>query len=108
MPGINIMDQSIKLVISYNMKPGMEEACHRYIVQELGSMLNEYGFRFTDAWYTAWGNGPQMMGGGLLDSPDVARELLLSKAWRDVIAGLDAYVDDFSVKLIQPAKSFQF
>ncbi len=102
------MDQSIKLLISYNMKPGMEEACQRYIVQEMGTMLNEHGFRLTDVWYTAWGRGPQMMGGGLLDSPEVARELLLSKAWRDVVIGLDPYVEDFSVKLIQPAKSFQF
>ena len=38
------MSDPIKLVISYDMKPGKEEACHRYIVQEIGATLNELAF----------------------------------------------------------------
>ena len=101
------MLQPIKLVISYNMQPGKEEACQRYIVQEVGAVLNKFGFRFTEAWYTAWGNGPQIMGCGLLESAEVARELLNSDAWHKSIAGLQRYVTDLSVRAIEPAAAFQ-
>lgn len=104
---LSMVQESIKLVISYNMKPGREEACQRYMVQEIGGTLSEFGFRFTDAWYTAWGNGPQIMGSGLLDSVDVARELFSSPDWQEVLRGLEPYVEDFSVRLIQPAGTFQ-
>ncbi|MCO6453595.1 MAG: hypothetical protein J5I90_22625 [Caldilineales bacterium] len=101
------MSEPIKLVISYNMKPGEEEACQRYVVEELGSTLNEFGFRFLDAWYTMWGDGPQMMGSGLLADVETARTLLLSDRWQEVVDGLEPYVEDFSVRLIQPAGTFQ-
>lgn len=101
------MQHPIKLVISYNMKPGKEEACHQYIVQDVGVVLNKYGFQFTEAWYTAWGNGPQIMGCGLLESPEAVRELLTSEGWQKSIAGLQRYVTDFSVRAIEPAAAFQ-
>lgn len=101
------MAHPIKLIISYNMRPGKEEACHQYIVQDVGVVLNKHGFRFTEAWYTAWGSGPQIMGCGLLESADVARELLNSEAWKKSISGLQRYVTDFSVRAIEPAASFQ-
>lgn len=101
------MRQPIKLIISYDMIPGQEEACQEYIVHKLGATLSEFGFEFTDAWYTAWGNGPQIMGCGLLDSVESARALLQSKAWKEVLTGLEPYVDNFSIRLVEPAGSFQ-
>ncbi len=101
------MTEPVKLIISYDMKTGQEQACHTYMVQELGAMLNEFGFQFTDAWYTAWGNGPQIMGCGLLDDIEIARELLQSEIWHEVVEGLHQYVDNFSIRLVQPTGSFQ-
>ncbi|RME82313.1 MAG: hypothetical protein D6775_11240 [Caldilineae bacterium] len=101
------MSRPIKLIISYDMKPGREEACHQYMVQELGATLSAFGFQFTDAWYTAWGNGPQIMGCGLLEDIEVARELLQSELWKEAMEGLRPLVNDFSVRLVEPAGTFQ-
>ena len=53
-----IMSDPIKLVISYDMKPGEEEACHRYIVQEIGARSMNLAFVLPTPGYTAWGSGP--------------------------------------------------
>ncbi|NOX62731.1 MAG: hypothetical protein GXP42_12415 [Chloroflexi bacterium] len=101
------MDEPIKMIIEYDMKPGWEEACHRYVVHEMGPTLDEYGFQFLNAWYTAWGKGPQIMGSGLFDSPESVRNLLLSDEWRQTLEGLSAYATHISVRFIVPAETFQ-
>lgn len=101
------MKHPLKLVICYDMQPGKEEACQRYVMQTLGPTLDRFGFRFLDAWYTVWGNGPQMMGYGLLDDIETARKLLTSEAWREVADGMKRYATSFSVRLIEPAAAFQ-
>lgn len=101
------MHRPIKLVFTYNMKPGREEACHQYVVEELGPALTEFGFRFTDAWFTAWGHSAQIMGAGLLPDAETARALLTSETWRKAVKGLQAYATDFTVRLIEPAAAFQ-
>lgn len=99
--------EPVKLVISYDMKPGREEACQRYVVTQLAETLNEFGFQFTDAWYTVWGNGPQMMGCGLLDDIDAARKLLQSPDWQRVVDGLRPFANNFRARVIKPAAAFQ-
>ena len=99
--------EPIKMILQYNMKPGLEEECHYFVVTELGPMLDRSGFRFLDAWYTEWGEGPQILGSGLFDSANAARELLLSSEWREALDGLRTYADNISVRLIAPAATFQ-
>lgn len=101
------MSDLVKLIISYNMRAGLEESCQRFVVNHLGTFLNEQGFRFTDAWYTAWGDAPQMMGGGLLQDVETAREMLASDEWQKIMEEFSRYAEDISIRLVEASGSFQ-
>ena len=66
----------VKVLISYDMREGREEECQRYVMQTLGPGMAQLGLRITDAWYTLWGNAPQIMGGGVVDSQEAASRMI--------------------------------
>lgn len=98
----------VKVLISYDMREGREEECQRYVMQTLGPGLAQLGLRITDAWYTLWGNAPQIMGGGVLESEAEAARLLHSEEWRHLIDGLRPLVDNFRIRVIEATSRFQY
>lgn len=98
----------VKVLFSYDMRQGREEECQRYVIQTLGPGLAQLGLRITDAWYTLWGNAPQILGGGLLESQEDAARILNSKEWDALLEGLLPLVENFSVKVVDANGRFQF
>lgn len=98
----------VKVLISYDMLEGREEECQRYVMQTLGPGMAQLGLRITDAWYTLWGNAPQIMGGGVLDSEEDASRVIYSQEWGDLIDGLRPLVDNFRIRVIDADGRFQY
>ena len=98
----------VKVLISYDMRQGREEECQRYVMQTLGPGLAQLGLRITDAWYTLWGNAPQILGGGLLESPEDATRILNSEEWESLLEGLLPLVENFRVRVVDANGRFQF
>jgi hypothetical protein len=57
-----------KVVISYNIQAGKEQECQEYLVNKLAPGLARMGFQFQDLWYTVWGQTPEILGGGEVES----------------------------------------
>jgi hypothetical protein len=92
----------VKVLLSYDMVHGREEECQRYVMQTLAPGLARLGLRFSDAWYTLWGEHvPQILGGGLMESEAQAARLLNSSDWESLIEGLDPYVENFRVRVVE-------
>jgi hypothetical protein len=98
----------VKVLISYDMREGREEECQRYVMQTLGPGMAQLGLRITDAWYTLWGNAPQIMGGGVLDSEEEASRMIYSQEWGNLIDGLRPLVDNFRIRVIDADGRFQY
>lgn len=98
----------VKVLLSYDMREGHEEDCQRYVVQTLAPGLAKMGLRITDAWYTLWGQAPQILGGGLLENREDAARLLRSQEWQELIDGLDPFVENFNVRVVDADGRFQF
>ncbi len=98
----------VKVLLSYTMKPGREEECQRYVMQVLAPGLARLGLRITDAWYTMWGDAPQILGGGVLEDEDQARRLLSSPEWAKLVEGLEPLVEEFHVKVVRASGRFQY
>ena len=98
----------VKVLLSYDMREGHEEDCQRYVVQTLGPGLAQLGLRITDAWYTVWGEVPQILGGGLLEDTEDAARILRSQEWRELIAGLEPFVENFNVRVVDANGRLQF
>jgi hypothetical protein len=90
----------IKVIISYDMQDGKEQECQEYLSNKVAPLLAEQGFNLRDVWYTMWGNSPQILGGGVVDSMRVAREIFLSDEWREIEDDLGAMTDNFKVRII--------
>lgn len=96
-----------KLLMSWNIRSGQEEAYFEFIVREFGPGLMELGVRPTDAWYTQYGDRPQILTGGVAKDLDSLRVTLASDEWRDLRKKLFAFVTDYSQKIIHASGGFQ-
>ena len=56
-----------KLLMSWNIRPGREDEYFEFVVQEFGPTLMKLGVRPTDAWYTQYGDSPQILQGGIVE-----------------------------------------
>lgn len=99
----------VKLLFSYNMVQGREEDCQRYVMQTLVPGLAKLGLQISDAWYTLWGEAtPQILGGGLMESAQDAFQLLHSSDWETLVDGLEPFVEDFKVRVVEANGRIQF
>lgn len=99
----------VKVLFSYDMMQGREEECQRYVMQTLAPGLARLGLRISDAWYTLWGDHtPQILGGGLMEDERDAARLLNSSEWESLIEGLEPYVENFRVRVVEANGRIQF
>lgn len=92
----------VKILISYDMQQGKEQECQEYLVNKIAPALARMGFQFSDVWYTIWGESPEILGGGELESLDKARSIFKSNAWDKLAEGMESITDNFKVKIVQP------
>jgi hypothetical protein len=90
-----------KVLISYDMQKGKEQECQDYLVNKLAPGLARMGFQFSDVWYTVWGNSPEILGGGEVESLDKAREIFESNTWERLSRGMDGLADNFKVRVVR-------
>ena len=90
-----------KVMISYNMQQGKEQECQDYLVNKMAPGLARMGFQFSDVWYTVWGNSPEILGGGEVDSLDKARDIFASNTWERLVRGMEPLTTDFQVRVLR-------
>ena len=96
-----------KLLMSWNIRPGREDEYFEFVVQEFGPMLIKLGVRPTDAWYTQYGEDPQILQGGVAEELESLQRALSSDEWRKTKKKLLTYVTDYSQKIIRANGGFQ-
>lgn len=93
------MNEKIKVQMSYDIQSGKEKECQVYFAKKLAPGLAKMGFQFSDICFTIWGNSPQIMGGGELESSEEARAIFLSSKWDELLEGMDPFTENFSLRL---------
>lgn len=96
-----------KLLMSWNIRSGQEEAYFEFVVQEFGPGLIELGIRPTDAWYTQYGDRPQILTGGIAENLENLQTALASDEWHSLKQKLFNYVVDYSQKIVYASGGFQ-
>ncbi len=99
----------VKLLFSYDMVQGREEDCQRYVMQTLVPGLAKLGLQISDAWYTLWGEDtPQILGGGLMENERDASKLIHSSDWETLVEGMEPFVENFHVRVVEASGRIQF
>jgi hypothetical protein len=96
-----------KLLMSWNIQPGREDEYFEFVIRDFGPGLIALGVQPTDAWYTQYGDRPQILTGGVTEDLESLQRALASDEWRTLKTKLLTYVTDYKQKVIQASESFQ-
>ena len=91
----------------WNIRPRREDEYFEFVIREFGPGLIALGVRPTDAWYTQYGDCPQILTGAVAEDMESLRRALVSDEWRALKRKLLTYVTDYSQKIIRASGGFQ-
>lgn len=97
----------IKLLATWNIKPGQEDEYFDFTVREFAPGVMRLGLRPSEAWYTVYGDAPQILMGFVADDLDSMVEALKSPEWEELHAKLLGYVADYRHKIVKASSRFQ-
>jgi hypothetical protein len=90
-----------KAVLSWNIKSDENAKYFEFVVQDFLPSLMKIGIRPTQAWYTTWGTGPQII--TTIESIDGTHETLVealrSKDWMTIRERLFDYITDYKQRI---------
>lgn len=101
------MVQRVKLLMKWDIRNGQEQPYFEFVMQEFAPGLMRLGLQPTEAWYTVYGEGPQILTGAVADDMDTMRTILASDDWRKLRDRLLPYVSNFSHKVVEASGRFQ-
>ena len=101
------MDSSVKLLLTWDIVNGKEKKCLAFITKDMPAEMRKSGFELTDAWFTAYGDWPQVRMGFLSHDLESLLEFMRSNAWRDLKRELLKYCKTYDQKVIPSRGGFQ-
>lgn len=90
----------IRLVFSWNIKTDEETAYFEFIVQEFAPKIIKMGIRPTEAWYTVYGEGPQIIMPAIASHSEPLQQALNSDEWLELIEKLNNFVTDYQCRTL--------
>jgi hypothetical protein len=94
--------------MNWDIIPEREREYFEFVIREFIPGVQRLGFELGDAWATAYGHEPQIMVTALAPSLDQAEEILRSSDWKQLIDSLMGFVENYSCKLVEASRGFQF
>jgi hypothetical protein len=98
---------AVKLLMTWDILPGKEQEYFEFVVRDFIPGLQGLGMEPSDAWYTMYGEHPQIMTAVKMSSISGLQNTLSSQDWRDLTNHLLDYVENFEYKVVQARNGFQ-
>jgi len=93
--------------MQWNIRAGREESYFEFITQQFPAQLMKSGVQLSDAWYTLYGDWPQVMMGFVVEDLDTLQEFLKSETWTQLLGRLRFYISDYHHKAVPARNRFQ-
>ncbi len=97
----------IKLLMSWDIMPDKEREFLDFLMQEFTPTIQKLGLQPTDAWLTVYGEGPQVLAGGVTEDMEAMTALLENNLWRELEHKLLEYVTNYKRKVVLAEGGFQ-
>ena len=98
---------ALKLLMTWDMVPGQEQEYFEFLVREFVPGLQRLGVEPTEAWYTTYGDGPQMLAGFVAENHEVMQSALETQEWAKLRDRLFEFVTNFNSKVVRASGGFQ-
>jgi hypothetical protein len=97
----------MKLLMQWDIRPGRDTQYPEFIVREFLPAVTRMGLQIVDAWYTLYGNSPQILVAGVAPNEQVLRQIVASQEWEKLLSSLFDYVHNFQKKIVPDRGRFQ-
>lgn len=98
---------AVKLLMTWDIIPGREQEYFEFVVREFIPGMQRLELEPVDAWFTVYGNQPQIMTGAQMPSLAALERILASEEWKSLINKLMDYVEDYQYKIVPARPGFQ-
>ena len=76
-------------------------------MREFAPGIMKLGIQPTEAWYTVFGDGPQILTGAIAEDLATMKSILASDDWRGLKTKLFEFVTNFDSKIVRATGRFQ-
>ena len=98
----------VKLLMQWDIKVGREQDFSEFVVREFAPRLMQLGIEPSEVLYTMYGEGPQMLTLGAVESPEKLANILKGSGWEKLHARLLTYVTNYKQKVVRDnGRNFQ-
>ncbi len=98
---------TVKLIMTWDILPGREQDYFEFVVREYIPAMQQLGLEPSDAWFTMYGNQPQIMSTAQMSTLEAMDNVLKSADWDSLTRRLMDYVDNFEYKVVESRPGFQ-
>jgi hypothetical protein len=97
----------VKLLMSWDIKPGRDAEYFEFVVREWVPGITRLGLQPTEAWFTIYGDRPQILTGGITEDADAMNRILGSKEWEKLHSRLQDMVINYRQRVVRATGSLQ-
>ena len=101
------MSKAVKLLLTWNVRPGRDEDYLEFVTQDFPESMLEANLQPTEAWYTVYGNWPEVTMGFMVEDLETLRDFLTSRTWYKLRRKLSTYIEDYHQKAIPLQRGYQ-
>jgi hypothetical protein len=98
---------AVKLLMTWDILPGREQEYFEFVVRDFIPGMQRLGLEPSDAWFTMYGEKPQIMTSAQMPTLATLTQVLESQEWADLSKLLMDYVEDFNYKIVPARAGFQ-
>jgi hypothetical protein len=98
---------AVKLLLTWDILPNLEQEYFEFVISNFLPEIKQLGIRPVDAWYTMYGDQPQIMVAAKTQSQASLNVVMASKEWQLLLENLSKFVENFSYKVIPAQTGFQ-
>ena len=101
-------DLRVKLLISYDIVPELQQAYYEFVLGELIPAAQSMGLVLSEAWHTAYGAYPIRLNGFVARDKAMLDRILAGSDWRQLEDKLKRFVTTYGKKIVVFRDGFQF
>ena len=98
---------TVKLLMTWDILPGREQEYFEFVVRDFIPGMQHLGLDVSDAWFTMYGDQPQILAIVQSSSRRSLEKMLASSDWEKLAEQLLGYVEDFKFKIVPARSGFQ-
>lgn len=98
---------SVKLLMTWDIQAGREQDYFEFVVREFLPNVQRLGLEPSDAWFTMYGDQPQILASVVSPTKPRLVSVLDSSDWQKLMTRLMDYVENFNYKIVPARSGFQ-